>query len=354
MKILAFHLPQFHEIPENNEWWGEGFTEWTNLDKPNKVGGKLQPLLGQYNMLDKQTLIMQTNLAKEYGVYGFCYYHYYFEGKKLLEKPVELLLREKDIAQKFCFCWANHSWYKAKQGVKELLIEQTYGNEEQWAEHFEYLKDFFLDERYIKVNNKPLFSVFAGNFEQAEAIRLFFDKKCKEIGFEGIHWVATWHAEELKMPRQEQCDAVLLREPSFSMKASLLTRIFNKFRRVFKQYLPKRWAIQRYSPNIIMENSLSKLKEFDCGMPFYIGAYSMWDNTYRHDEWGYIIEKPSKRLFYKYINGLNKIADERGIEFCFFNAWNEWAEGMILEPDTKNGYFFLDIIKKVMEKNDEK
>ena len=145
MKIIASHLPQFHEIPENNEWWGDGFTEWTNINKPNKVGGDLQPLLGQYNMLDKNTLIMQTELAQKYGIYGFCYYHYWFEGKKLLEKPVELLLKEKDINQKYCFCWANHSWFRSWQGSKEMLIEQTYGTEKQWSEHFDYLKYYFVD-----------------------------------------------------------------------------------------------------------------------------------------------------------------------------------------------------------------
>lgn len=351
MKILAFHLPQFHEIPENNEWWGEGFTEWTNINKPNKVGGKLQPLLGQYNMLDKQTLIMQTNLAKEYGVYGFCYYHYYFEGRKLLEKPVELLLKEKDIDQKFCFCWANHSWYRSWQGSKELLVEQTYGGEEQWSEHFDYLKDFFLDERYIKVDNKPLFSVFLGNFEQAEAIREYFDKRCKEIGFDGVLWVATMHQDAQHNPQNGQCDAILLREPGFSMKANLFTRAINKAKVVFKKVLPRKWQVKKYPPKSIIKNQLANLKNFEYDKPYYLGAFSMWDNTYRHDERGYIIKKPSKKLFYDYITELYKIAKERDIEFCFFNAWNEWCEGMILEPDTKNGYFFLDVIKKVVEKD---
>ena len=351
MKIIAYHLPQFHEIPENNEWWGDGFTEWTNINKPNKVGGDLQPLLGQYNMLDKNTLIMQTELAQKYGIYGFCYYHYWFEGKKLLEKPVELLLKEKDINQKYCFCWANHSWFRSWQGSKEMLIEQTYGTEKQWSEHFDYLKDFFVDERYIKIDNKPFLGIFIGNFEIAIEMYHFFDKKCMEIGFDGIHWVASWHLNKNSNPTKEQCSAVMMREPTVSFKASICTRAINKFRRIFRKYLPPRFAVEKYSPKVIMNNALKKMKDFDCGMDFYLGAYSMWDNTYRHNERGYIIKKPSAKLFYKYISGLNQIAKERNIEYCFFNAWNEWCEGMILEPDTKNGYFFLDIIKKVVDKN---
>ena len=157
MKIIAFNLPQFHEIPENNEWWGKGFTEWTNIKADNKYSEGIKPLDGNYyNFLDKSTMQWQTDLCKKYGVYGMCYYHYYFNGRLLLEKPAENLLEWKGIDQKFCFCWANHTWYRSWNGTKEVLLEQTYGKEEEWRRHFEYLSACSCrHEQQQHVNNPP-------------------------------------------------------------------------------------------------------------------------------------------------------------------------------------------------------
>ena len=144
MKIIAFYLPQFHEFRENDEWWGKGFTEWTNVKSAKPLyKGHNQPKVpyGEkyYNLLDTETLRWQSKLAKEYGVYGFCYYHYWFDGKMLMNRPMELLLENTDITQKFCICWANEKWTKAwAKKERTVLIDQTYGNEKDWKEHFEY------------------------------------------------------------------------------------------------------------------------------------------------------------------------------------------------------------------------
>ncbi len=189
MKILAYYLPQFHEIEENNKWWGKGFTEWTNVKKGKKLfKTQNQPFVplnnNYYNLLNKETVKWQTELAKKYGVYGFCYYHYWFEGKKLLEKPVENLLKWKNIDQKFCFCWANHSWKKTWNGLNEILMEQKYGNEDSWNKHFDYLLQFFKDERYIKIDNKPIFMIFKlKDIKDINEMLDFFNKKCIENGF---------------------------------------------------------------------------------------------------------------------------------------------------------------------------
>ena len=346
MEMIAMHLPQFHEIPENNEWWGEGFTEWTCLKRKNKYADDYMPLLGEYDLLKKETMEMQNKLAKEYGVSAFCYYHYYFAGKKLLEKPVENLLKWTDINQKFCFCWANHDWKKVVNGVSEMLVEQVYGNKQDWARHFDYLKQFFLDERYIKINNKPLFIILNVEFQERQDIVDYFNSCCKEIGFDGIYYVQSLYYEDKIKHLTKEVDAVVLREHIYSWKSSIsiVRRMINKIRR--KLQLP-----QIFSAEAIMRASLKNAQNFPHAQKYFLGAFSMFNNTYRHGGRGYIIKKPRKDFFRNYIKELNRIAEEKKIEYCFFTAWNEWAEGQCLEPDTKNGYMFLEGIRDALNPN---
>ena len=185
MKVIAMYLPQFHEVEENNRWWGEGFTEWTAVKKARPLfDNHKQPNTplneNYYNLLDKQTMQWQVNLMKKYGVDGMCFYHYYFkDGKKILEKPAENLLAWKNIDMPFCFSWANESWIRSwsnvndgnpwmydekdAQKVKEsngVLLEQKYGEKEDWEKHFYYLLPFFKDDRYIKIENRPVFLIY--------------------------------------------------------------------------------------------------------------------------------------------------------------------------------------------------
>ena len=159
-KIIAFYLPQFHRIPENDKWWGEGFTEWTNTksSKPLFKGHDQpkEPLNDNYyNLLDKDTRKWQGELAKKYGIYAFCYYHYWFNGKLLLQKPIEKMLNQNEPNLPFCMCWANEPWSRSWDGrEKEVIMPQAYGEKKQWKKHFDYLLPFFKDTRYIKVGNK--------------------------------------------------------------------------------------------------------------------------------------------------------------------------------------------------------
>ena len=136
MKIIAFYLPQFHEIPENDEWWGKGFTEWVNVKKASPLyDGHEQPRVplggNYYNLLDDEVKVWQAQIAKKYGVYGFCYYHYWFNGKMVLEEPMEQMLKNKNIDMPFCICWANEPWTKAWVGKKEVILPQFYGEEKE-------------------------------------------------------------------------------------------------------------------------------------------------------------------------------------------------------------------------------
>lgn len=159
VKLIAFYLPQFHAIPLNDQCWGKGFTEWTNVRKAQALfSGHDQPKipldLNYYDLMDDQVKIWQSNLAKKYGIFGFCYYHYWFKhGEKLLEKPAEQMLKNKKIEIPFCFCWANENWSKNWDGGdQEIIMEQDYGGKEEWERHFQYLLNFFQDERYITVD----------------------------------------------------------------------------------------------------------------------------------------------------------------------------------------------------------
>ena len=196
MKKYAFYLPQFHTIPENDEWWGKGFTEWTNVKKAHPLyQGHLQPktpLHNNYYILDNPDVLKwQAELANEYCIDGMIFYHYYFCGKKLLERPAEILLNNKDIPMGFFFCWANHSWVRSWDGNKKILIEQVYGEESDWLMHFEYLLPFFQDDRYLKVNNKPVFMLFKNDFSEKIEYCKYLNNKCKEYGFSGIEIIET-------------------------------------------------------------------------------------------------------------------------------------------------------------------
>ena len=167
VKLIAFYLPQFHAIPLNDQCWGKGFTEWTNVRKAQALfSGHDQPKipldLNYYDLMDDQVKIRQSNLAEKYGIFGFCYYHYWFKhGEKLLEKPAELMLKNKKIEIPLCFCWANVNLSKNWDGGdQEIIMEQDYGGKEEWERHFQYLLNFFQDERYITVDGCPLLVVY--------------------------------------------------------------------------------------------------------------------------------------------------------------------------------------------------
>lgn len=167
MKIIAFYLPQFHEIPENNAWWGKGFTEWTNVRRAEPLfGGHYQPRVpmdGKYYDLSDGTKTQrwQCRIAREHGIYGFCFYHYWFDGHLLLEKPVEAYLKDKECGMPFCISWANENWTQAWVSKENnILISQTYGDKDEWIRHFQYLLPFIKDERYITIDGSPLIVLY--------------------------------------------------------------------------------------------------------------------------------------------------------------------------------------------------
>lgn len=356
MRVFAFFLPQFHEIKENNKWWGEGFTEWTNVKNAqplfkNHLQPKI-PLDGYYNLLDKKTVEYQTKLMRQSNIDGFVYYHYYFAGKKLLEKPAENLLHWTNINQTFFFCWANHSWIKSKKGIKEILLEQTYGTAEDWQKHFDYLLPFFKDKRYEKRNNKPVLMIFKPDFQEKEKMMNFFNQKCKENGFNGIYIINSCMSnkdykelvEKNKNSKYEQ--SYFLREPCYSQNLS--NNILKKIKRKFFAILKKKTDLKIKPELYIGDKLLHKaIKKMIIKPNIFHGIFFEWDNTPRHKNLGYIITPISKEKFFNYFHAIKKD------EYSFINAWNEWAEGMILEGTIDNGYKYLEWITEARQNEKE-
>ena len=357
MKIFATFLPQFHQIEENDKWWGKGFTEWTNVKKALPLFKKhIQPKHplnnNYYNLLDKETVVWQTKLMHEYGIEGFMYYHYYFNGKLIMEKPAENLLKWKEIEQPFFFCWANHKWVKTKKNVKETLIDMEYGNIDVWEKHFSYLLPFFKDNRYEKNNNCPLFMIFRPLFPEKNKMIEYFDKRCKEEGFNGICLIESFDGGDIKLlknRKSEQTKFFYYREPTFSQNTfdieyrTLMSRLAFKIRA-----LGRKCGLY-HKPRIYDGKKLIdlKLKRDFVDDEIIHGICFEWDNTPRHKERGYIITPFSENDFQKY---MKKIQND---EYFIINAWNEWCEGMMLEPTEEEGYKYLEWIRHFKEMNNQ-
>ena len=348
MKKFAFFLPQFHEIKENDEWWGKGFTEWTNVRRATPLfKGHQQPKHplnnNYYNLLQKKTVEWQTDLMNKYGLDGFIYYHYYFTGRKLLEKPAENLLKWKDIPQHFFFCWANHSWNRSWEGKTTVLLKQTYGSKKDWEKHFQYLLPFFKDTRYEKRDNKPLLMIFDPHFKEKNSIVKYFNKRCIDEGFAGICVIETFNGneslEQFQNNESDNTESTFYREPTVSqfgyIRSNLIRRAFHHYNKKFRE----NGLIHK--PYVMNGNKLMdiKLKNEPLGDRVANGLWFEWDNTPRHKQRGYVITPYNHSRFVKYMDLI------KNQEYLFINAWNEWAEGMIMEPTIENGYKYLEWLK---------
>ncbi|WBW98663.1 glycosyltransferase WbsX family protein [Oceanirhabdus sp. W0125-5] len=345
-KVIAFYLPQFHEIPENNEWWGTGFTEWTNVRKAKPLFEKhYQPRIplnrNYYNLLDEKTQEWQAELAKKYGIHGFCYYHYWFNGKMLLEKPMENMLNNKNVDIPFCISWANEPWARTWDGKdKEVLMPQVYGDKNDWKNHFEYLLQFFKDERYIKVNNKPVMLIYrTNNIEKCSEMVQTWNDMAKENGFEGVYIVETLNSFQNK-PAIDNSEAVVEFEPMLTIRHYL--PIYKQCYRYLKKKL-KILDVLEYDD--IWERIVER--DIDYGKKKYSGAFVSWDNTARKGKKGLVTRNSTPDKFKCYLKKQLDKAESQNSEFVFINAWNEWAEGTYLEPDEKCSFDYLEKIKEL-------
>jgi GT2 family glycosyltransferase/ADP-heptose:LPS heptosyltransferase/Tfp pilus assembly protein PilF len=342
-RLIAFYLPQFHPIPENNQWWGKGFTEWTNVAKALPLfPGHYQPhkpgRLGFYDLRLLETRVAQAKMAETAGIHGFCYYHYWFNGKRLLDHPLSEVLRSRDPDFPFCICWANENWTRVwNGGSKDILIKQEY-NERDDAEHIRYLCELFRDRRYIRIHGKPLFLVYRPRqFPNPLRTTLIWREAAKKNGIGELYLcqVESFPEEYNANPTDIGFDASVEFQPDwYRLGPKLIAPVYNGL------------TVFRYEQ--VVKNMLSKdqspYKRFPCVTP-------SWDNSPRRKENGIIFVDSSPAL---YETWLRKTIDKiRGNpveeQIVFINAWNEWGEGNHLEPDQKHGRGFLEATKKALQ-----
>lgn len=350
MRVIAMYLPQFHRVKENDAWWGEGFTDWVAARNAKPLyEGHYQPHIplnhNYYNLLEKDTFRWQADLMKEYGIDGMCFYHYWFkDGKRILEKPAENLLRWKDIDMPFCFSWANDSWAKTWKAIfganvwaiddtenkdddteSVFLLEQEYGGVEEWEAHFKYLLPFFKDERYVKVDGRPVFQFYhAGLIYCLSDMIVLWQKLAKQNGLPGIYVMAG----VLDGKQVTGIDAEFLFEPS---------RCLGNVKETIRN------GISTYSYDEVWQYILQPKGTFP--KQYYCGIVS-FDTTPRKKDYGVSIADASPEKFGKYLKALMRKSEEKGNDMVFVTAWNEWGEGNHLEPDEKYGYQWLEQLRE--------
>jgi 2-polyprenyl-3-methyl-5-hydroxy-6-metoxy-1,4-benzoquinol methylase len=347
VKQICFYLPQFHRIPENDRWWGEGFTEWTLVQRAQPLfHGHRQPRApheewGYYNLLDPLVRKRQGETARAHGIYGFCYYHYWFNGKKLLERPVEQMLEDGYPDLPFCLCWANEPWSRRWDGSPhEILQPQEYGGPADWAAHFDYLRRYFLHPNYIKVDGKPVFLIYRiGLLGDANDMLGAWRQQARVHGWPGMHFLSVlgW-VPDTRILVQE-LDGVCEFYPNY---LGAFDWQFFHVGRLRVQTVEEAWR------RILQVPKIHPVQ--------YRGAFACWDDTPRLGDRGlvYLDAEPQKwREFLSRQMG-RTLADRALPEkFLFINAWNEWGEGCYLEPDRDRGMALLEAVRDAQVRTGE-
>lgn len=337
-KLICFYLPQFHAIPENDAWWGEGFTEWTNVrPAAPQFEGHYQPHmpgeLGYYNLLDGGVQARQVELAKLYGIGGFCFYFYWFGGKRLLEAPIERYLNDASLDLPFCLCWANENWSRRWDGLdSEILIAQEHSQADDLA-FIRHVSRYMKDDRYIRVNGKPLLIVYRPSLlpaakETADRWRSW----CRDEGIGEIYLAYTQSFETVD-PAKYGFDAAIEFPPNNSAPPNITSHV---------KPLQQDFGSTVYDWRVFVERS-ENYKEPSYRL--FRSVCPSWDNTARRKNRGTVFINNSPELYRRWLenaigqtNRQFRDADEKLI---FVNAWNEWAEGAHLEPDEEFGYAWL-------------
>ena len=376
-KIYSFFLPQFHESAQNNKWWGKGFTEWNLVRNAQPLYDEHHqpriPLNGYFDLSETKELNRQFKLANDHGIDGFVFYHYWYEGTQLLGKPIKLILDNPQMDTNFSLCWANHSWtrsWKNRQGALDMLIEQTYEKDyKERVKHFEYLNKVFADPRYIKIDNKPLFQIYKP--EDIPNLDIFLEelreytlkKNNIQIHISGI--ITGWRRDWKYL---KSLDSATLAQPALSMYSpnDLFNGLLDSKERfnttALLRSLPQPMLKLLYK---VQDKFYNKVKYFDYDevwkklisqykatskstkIPLFTSSFVDFDNTARYGKRARIMKGFSPEKFGRYFSELVKAVDAVDGEAMFINAWNEWGEGMYLQPDKKHGNKRLEQIKEI-------
>lgn len=352
VRVIALYLPQFHPIPENDEWWGKGFTEWTNVGKAKSLfKGHYQPRvpadLGYYDLRIPEVRKAQADMAREHGVEGFCYWHYWFgNGRRLLERPFSEVLESGEPDFPFCLAWANESWKGFAHGLtnRNMLIEQLYPGVDDYTAHFYEVLPAFKDKRYIQIDGKPVFMIYKP-LESLE-IKIFIKtwrKLAEENGLSGIFFIG--HNSDSSQKIMDILDmgfdainTLRIREFVYH-KRSFIRKIKNRFNKVFRNmpYIYPYKLAAKYFANEVIDSQENVFPSIISG----------WDHSPRSGREGIVMTNTTPELFEEHLKKVMSTISYKESEHqvVFLKSWNEWAEGNYVEPDLKYGTAFLDVLK---------
>lgn len=368
-RVVAFYLPQYHATAENDRWWGEGFTDWVNVKKATPLfSGHNQPRvpLGDryYDLSDVEALRWQADLARAHGVEGFAHFHYWFNGRRLLSKPTDLMLGDHSIDFPFCLAWANASWSRRWQGEQSrnpILLHQTYPRDRQgWLKHFEYLNRAWSDPRHLRVGGRALFLIYyPHHVPHVEEVLDLWRNEAVKTGVGELHIVAMQLFPFLRSQFLSAFDAIADFQPTLSMFSSASSARYS-FAAVLRLLPPRIVDLGR-----LVQNRFRKRPTFydydelwrkcidwqqDDRIPIYPGAFVSWDNTARYGARARVVKGSAPEKFAGWMNNLVDTVQDRDPDsrLVFLNAWNEWAEGNYLEPDAEFGDGYLKALQTAL------
>ena len=346
-KLIAFYLPQYHSIPLNDQNFGRGFTEWDNVTKAKpQFVGHYQPQLpidvGFYDLSHDNVMYRQVELAKQYGVYGFCFHYYWFSGDRLLEKPIFNFLNNKELDLPFCLCWANENWSKLWDGGDRQVIKEQKMDDDTYDMFYRDIKMFFNDDRYIKINNKPLLVIYRAALFKKEKFINFLEgirKEAMKDGFDGLFVITSnlqfdcTQADEwgldgcVEFPPHGTFPHLTYKKGDYTNKNSTINRVD------MHDYIKHK--------KFLIENHKNTFK----------GVFPSWDNTARKTySNGWCFEGVTPEAYESWLfECIYDTRKNREHQFVFINAWNEWGEGAHLEPDKKYGYAYLAATRRALE-----
>lgn len=370
-KLIALYFPQFHAIPENDLWWGDGFTDWDNVKSAAPLfEGHYQPRIplanNYYDQSKIETIRWQIALAKQHGIFGFCHYHYWFDGKQLLETPTNIVLENKDLDLPFCLSWANETWSRRWEGRDyDILVQQSHPPvKASWKKHYDYLIRAWKDPRAIKVDDKPVFVIYRPQrIERISDMLTYWRELAIQDGLPGLYFIYQKQYELTTSGCLELFDAAFQFQPfeaiysstldTTSIGHALLFRIFRLLpeylQDLFRGFRTSHFKDLTFHDYDAVWRNITEIRP-DQKLTTYPGAFIDWDNTPRYKSKATLFNGANPKSFEKWFSLLVDSMNKRNLpeNYIFINAWNEWSEGTYLEPDEKLGYQYLEVLKGVL------
>lgn len=365
-KLFAAYLPQYYETQDNNKFWGDGFTDWIGVRKAeSQFEGHYQPRIPQnenyYDLSKEESIIWQAKLANKYDIDGFNIYHYWFkDGKQELEQPAEILLNNPNINIEYFFSWDNCSWKRTwsnlpgndwgnvdddkNETTSGMLAELDYGDKTDWTKHFEYLLPFFRDYRYLKIDDAPVFAFMTAiNPGKLQAMGDYWRILAKKEGFPDLYLISqkSFSREKIKFNK------TFIYEPirsSWGMKKMIESKLKEKFKIEIKSKDAVKYL---YNYEYVWKKIIKRTKR-NRGKAIP-GCFVQYDDTPRRGKKAAVIVGANPEKFKYYFTKFYKLCCLNNVEFALITAWNEWGEGSYLEPDSKYGEKYLEVIKDAKE-----